>query len=108
MNLHEPVAFGDAVQGALLSREDNVGYHGHVQVLDVNPLTLGIETSSGTMTKIIPRNSAIPNIKKETFSTAADNQPTVTINVYEGEEPMVKNNKLLGKFDLTPIPPAPK
>lgn len=60
------------------------------------------------MTKIIPRNSAIPNIKKETFSTAADNQPTVTISVYEGEEPMVKNNKLLGKFDLTPIPPAPK
>lgn len=106
--MDESVAFGDAVHGALLSGDNSVGYHGHVQVLDVNPLTLGIETSSGTMTKIIPRNSAIPNIKKETFSTAADNQPTVTINVYEGEESMVKNNKLLGKFCLTNIPPAPQ
>lgn len=108
MNLDESVAFGAAVQGALMSGDNNFRYHGHIQVIDVNPLTLGIETNSGGMTKIIPRNSAIPNLKKERVTTYADNQKTVTISVYEGEESIVKNNQLLGKFDLTGIKPAPR
>lgn len=108
LNLDESVAFGAAVQGALLSGDNNFRYHGHIQVIDVNPLTLGIETNSGGMTKIIPRNSAIPNLKKERVTTYADNQKTVTISVYEGEESIVKNNQLLGKFDLTGIKPAPR
>lgn len=108
LNLDESVAFGAAVQGALMSGDNNFRYHGHIQVIDVNPLTLGIETNSGGMTKIIPRNSAIPNLKKERVTTYADNQKTVTISVYEGEESIVKNNQLLGKFDLTGIQPAPR
>uniref|UniRef100_K1QZE9 78 kDa glucose-regulated protein n=1 Tax=Magallana gigas TaxID=29159 RepID=K1QZE9_MAGGI len=108
VNLDVSVAFGAAVQGALLSGDNNIGYHGNMLVLDVNPLSLGIETDSGDMTKIIPRNSMIPTLKKETVTTNHDFQETVTINVYEGEGSKVKNNQLLGKFDLTGIQTALK
>merc|ERR1712004_94879 len=76
--------------------------------MGTNPLSLGIETVGGVMSKVIPRNTAIPTKKSQVFSTAADNQETVTIKVYEGEWPMTKDNHLLGTFGLTGIPPAPR
>merc|ERR1712135_244907 len=102
INPDEAVAYGAAVQAGVLSGGDNVD----VVLLDVCPLTLGIETVGGVMTKLIARNSVVPTKKSQIFSTAADNQQTVTIQVYEGERPMTKDNHILGKFDLTGIPPA--
>ncbi|XAO27599.1 chaperone DnaK [Cryptococcus bacillisporus CA1280] len=105
INPDEAVAYGAAVQGGILSGEAGSS---DVLLIDVCPLTLGIETTGGVMTKLIPRNSVVPTKKSQIFSTAADNQPTVRIQVYEGERSMTKDNNLLGEFDLNNIPPAPR
>lgn len=103
VNPDEVVAVGAAIQGAILNKEEGVG---DIVLLDVTPLTLGIETMGGVMTKLIDANTTIPYKKSEVFSTAADNQTEVTIHVLQGERPMAAQNKSIGQFNLTGIAPA--
>lgn len=103
VNPDEVVAVGAAIQGSVLAGERK-----DVLLLDVTPLTLGIETEGGVMTPLVEKNTTIPTEKKNVFSTAADNQSGVTVKVYQGERKMATDNRLLGEFDLSGIPPAPR
>lgn len=103
VNPDEVVAMGAAIQGGVLTGDVN-----DIVLLDVTPLSLGIETLGGVCTVLIPRNTTIPTSKSQVFSTAADNQPAVDIHILQGERSMASDNKTLGRFELTNIPPAPR
>ena len=105
INPDEAVAYGAAIQAGILSNQEGME---DLVLVDVCPLTLGIETTGGVMAKLIGRNTVIPTRKSQIFSTAADNQPIVLIQIFEGERSLTKDNNLLGKFELTGIPPAPR
>ena len=108
VNPDEVVAAGASVQGGIMSGDDSVGGGKDILLLDVTPLSLGIETLGGVMTKMIEANTTIPTKKTEVYSTAADNQTSVSIVIYQGERPMAKDNKCLGMFNLDGIAPAPR